>query len=230
VNIEREKFFQNNNKFHQKENTSTSNLNNNSTDYNHELLSNEIEELKKTVRLQSQQIKAIKEENSQLKQQIKEINSNLSNVNKEIISLKETNKSIDKKINIIINKLEEQQEISQYQYRTQKLGSLQTDLQNQQTPHSYNSPTKNYQTIRPIKNTASQYECESINLEKVAEIEAFNQEMDTEIHDQHRIIANPLYDDDTESLNSHINNYNNAETSYRSYNPVKYLPGLFKNN
>jgi hypothetical protein len=230
VNIEREKFFQNNNKFHQKENTSTSNLNNNLIDYNHELLSNKIEELKKTVRLQSQQIKEIKEENSQLKQQIKEINSNLSNVNKEIILLKETNKSIDKKIDIIINKLEEQQEISQYQYRTQKLGSLQTNLQNQQTSSSYNSPTKNYQTIRPIKNTASQYECESINLEKAAEIEAFNQEMDTEIHNQHRINANPLYDDDTKSINSHINNYNNAETSYRSYNPVKYLPGLFKNN
>jgi septal ring factor EnvC (AmiA/AmiB activator) len=76
------------------------------------------------------QIKEIKEENSQLKQQIKEINTNLSNVNKEIVSLKETNKSIDKKIDIIINKLDEQQEVSQYHFRTQKLGLLQTELQN----------------------------------------------------------------------------------------------------
>jgi methyl-accepting chemotaxis protein len=128
VNLEREKFFQRNTKFHQKENTAASNLNDVSNHYEHELLSKEIEELKKTVRLQSQQIKEIKEENSQLKQQIKEINSNLSNVNKEIISLKESNKSIDKKIDIIINKLDEQQEILQYQYKTQKLGSLQIVL------------------------------------------------------------------------------------------------------
>jgi septal ring factor EnvC (AmiA/AmiB activator) len=124
VNLEREKFFYNNTKFHKKENIATPNLNDTSNNHEHELLSKEIEELKKTVRSQSQQIKEIKEENSHLKQQIKEINSNLSNVNKEIISLKETNKSIDKKIDIIINKLDKQQEISQYQYRTQKLGSL----------------------------------------------------------------------------------------------------------
>jgi hypothetical protein len=54
--------------------------------------------------------------------------------------------------------------------------------------------------------------------------------MDTEIHDQHHIYGNPLYNEDTESLPSNLNNYNNAETSHRSYNPVKYLPGLFRNN
>jgi hypothetical protein len=88
---------------------------------------------------------------------------------------------------------------------------------------------KNYTQYRPIKTTASQFECESINLEKAAEIEEFDQQMDTEIHDQHRIINNLLYDEDNESI-SNIINYNNAETSHRSYNPVKYLPGLFRNN
>jgi hypothetical protein len=231
VNLEREKFFQNNTKFHHKEYTAAPNLNNNSNHYEHELLSKEIEELKKTVRLQSQQIKEIKEENSQLKQQIHEINSNLSNINKDIISLKETNKSIDKKIDFLINKLDEQQEISQYQYRTQKLGSLQTDPQTQEISQSYSPTRKNHhQQNRHIKTTASQYECESLSLEKAAEIEAFDQQMNTEIHDQHHTYENSLYDEDTESLPSNVNNYINAETSYRSYNPVKYLPGLFKNN
>jgi hypothetical protein len=230
VNLEREKFFQHNAGFQRKGNITTPNLNDNSNQYEYELLSKEIEELKKTVRLQSQQIKEIKEENTQLKHQISEINSNLFNVNKEIISLKETNKSIDKKIDIVIAKLNEQQEISQYQYRTQQLGSLQTGLQTQEIFQSYSPTRKVHQQNRHIKTLASQYECESLNLEKAAEIEAFDQQMNTEIHDQHHTYGNPLYDEDTESLPSNTNNYINAETSYRSYNPVKYLPGLFKNN
>jgi hypothetical protein len=153
----------------------------------------------------------------------------MSNVNKEIISLKETNKSIDKKIDIIIKKLDEQQEVSQYQFRTQKLGSLQTGPQNQDFLQPQNTRRNNYQEYRPLKTTASQFECESINLEKAAEIEEFDQEMDTEIHNQHRITNNPLYDDDDEST-SNLTNYNNAESSYGRYNPVNLLPGLFKNN
>jgi hypothetical protein len=121
-----------------------------------------------------------------LKQQIKEINNNLSNVNKEIISLKESNKSIDKKLDIVINKLQEQQEISQYQYRTQKLGSLHTLPQSQEFQIPQNQECEKYKQFRQTKTTASQFECESINLEKAAEIEEFDQEMDTEIHNQHR--------------------------------------------
>jgi hypothetical protein len=216
--------------FQKKGNINTPNLDDNSNQYEYELLSKEIEELKKTVKLQSQQIKEIKEENSQLKRQIHEINSNLSNVNKEIISLKETNKSIDKKTDIIINKLNEQQEISQYQYRTQQLGSLQTNLQTQKFSQSFTPTHNNRQQNRPMKTSASQYECESINLEKAAaEIEEFDQQMNIEIQDQNRMTNNPLYDEDDEST-SNIINYNNAETSHRSYNPVKYLPGLFRSN
>jgi hypothetical protein len=231
VNLEREQFFQNKKKFHQRqEQTNSFDQHNDKANYEHDALSQEIEELKKTVRIQNQQIKEIKEENSQLKQQIKEINNNLSNVNKEIISLKETNKSIDKKIDIIIKKLDVQQEESQYRFRMQKLGSLQTESQNQDFHQSQSiMGNNNYTQYHPIKTTASQFECESINLEKAAEIEEFDQQMNIEIHDQHRITNNLLYDEDDEST-SNIINYNNAETSHRSYNPVKYLPGLFRSN
>jgi hypothetical protein len=230
VNLEREKFFQRTMNSNKKDNTITPNLNDDSNPYEYELLAKEIEELKKTVKSQSQQIKEIKEENSQLKRQIHEINSNLSNVNKEIISLKETNKSIDKKTDIIINKLNEQQEISQYQYRTQQLGSLQTNTQSQEFPQSFTPTRNNHQQKRPLKTSASQYECESISLEKAAEIEEFDEQMNTELNAQHHAYRNPLYDEDTESLPSNTNNYIIAESSYKSYNPAKYLPGFFKNN
>jgi hypothetical protein len=213
-----------------KDNTITPNLNDNSNQYDYELLAKEIEELKKTVKSQSQQIKEIKDENSQLKRQIHEINSNLTNVNKEIISLKETNKSIDKKTDIIINKLNEQQEISQYQYRTQQLGSLQRNTQSQEFHQSFTPTGNNHQQKRPMKTSASQYDCESISLEKAAEIQEFDQQMNTELQAQHQAYGNPLYDEDTESLPSNTNNYIIAESSYKSYNSAKFLPGFFKNN
>jgi hypothetical protein len=167
VNLEREQFFQNRKNFHQRqEQINSFDQHNDKSTHEYDILSQELEELKKTVKIQNQQIKEIKEENAQLKQQIKEINANISNVNKEITSLKETNKSIDKKTDIIITKLEEQQEVSQYHFRTQKLGSLQTEPLNQDFHQSQNEIGKNYTQYRPVKTTASQFECESINLEK----------------------------------------------------------------
>jgi hypothetical protein len=175
INLEREKYFQNYKNYQPKqEHLPPSHIHNEPINYEYDSLSQEIEELKKTVQLQSKQIKEIKDENSHLKQQIKEINDSLSNVNKEIISLKESNKSIDKKIDIIINKLEEQQEISQYQYRIQKLGSLHTVPQNQEFHQPQSQEREKYKQYHPIKTTASQFECESLNLEKAAEIEEFD--------------------------------------------------------